>query len=152
MNIFNLKITRNQSTHAKTYVSIDDVYVDEPHPIDLRELVRSCSESGRFFIFTCGCGDSGCANIHEGVQITRDVNIVFWRLRRPQSADGFDDRDEWMRASEEKVYTFAWSDYVTTIKTAVINADNSHPTDTEYSPYGFDRSDLHKLAVACNKI
>jgi len=66
MNIFNLKITRNQSTHAKTYISIDDVYVDERHPIDLRELVRGCSESGRFFIFTCGCGDSGCPNIHEG--------------------------------------------------------------------------------------
>ncbi len=152
MNIFELKITRDQTKHTKINISIDGMTVDEPHPIDLRELVRSCSDSGHFFIFTCGCGDAGCANIHDGVQITRHANSVCWQFRRPQSADKFSDIKEWRRESQENIYTFEWSDYVKAIKTAVINADENHPSDTEYSPYGFERSDLHRLALACNKI
>ena len=149
MNVLEIKITRDDSKHARVTIWINGVVVNEPHPIDLRELARSCFESGNFYIFTCGCGDSGCANIHEGVQVTHDLNTTWWRFRRPQSMDGFSDREEWTSKAVEHEYDFARSAYLKAITTAITDADHSHPLDTEYSPYGFERIDLHDLAIAC---
>jgi hypothetical protein len=51
-----------------------------PSVIDLTQLRRSAGEDGEFFIFTCECGDAGCAGIDEPVSVTRDADGIRWQL------------------------------------------------------------------------
>ncbi len=51
-----------------------------PSLVDLTQLRRSAEEDGEFFIFTCECGDAGCAGIDEPVIVTRDAESVHWQL------------------------------------------------------------------------
>jgi hypothetical protein len=50
---------------------------------DLRELERSASDEGAFFIITCSCGNAGCAGIREGIEVKHRAGRVLWVYRNP---------------------------------------------------------------------
>lgn len=53
--------------------------------VDTPELVKSISASGEYFIFTCGCGDSGCAGIDNGIIVDHKNEVVKWLIPDPIS-------------------------------------------------------------------
>jgi hypothetical protein len=58
---------------------VDGARLGEGYVVDIRRLAEALTSEGEHFIFTCGCGDAGCAGIFEGVRsrISRDqVTLV----------------------------------------------------------------------------
>lgn len=71
---------------------IDDVQLDEPHPVSVNAVLQSISKAGLHtwsrdwhFVFTCGCGEPACADIDEGVGAIQHDAAVEWVFRRPQA-------------------------------------------------------------------
>ncbi len=60
--------------HLVTELHVDGVRLGEGYVVDIRRLAEALTREGEYFIFTCGCGDAGCAGIFEGVwsRIARD--------------------------------------------------------------------------------
>ncbi|MEM1181706.1 MAG: hypothetical protein AAGM22_25405 [Acidobacteriota bacterium] len=58
-------------------------------PIDLPELERSLTTDGTFSIWTCTCGDAGCAGRPKGVRVKHSDGIVRWYDRDTLHHYGF---------------------------------------------------------------
>jgi hypothetical protein len=143
---FDLKFIKpvGRRSIVTTEIWIDGEHLDEPHPIDIFELVRSLKVAGEYSIFTCGCGSAGCADI-EGVKVSVSKDTITWRLKRPLSKANFKSHSDWPTQSKEYLFTFNRKQLTQEIKQEIIYADYSHPWLTEYSPTGFDRSSMSQL-------
>ena len=60
--------TDKSPAHLVGELRVDGVRLGEGYVLDIRRLVEALTKEGEHFIFTCGCGDAGCAGIHDGVQ------------------------------------------------------------------------------------
>jgi hypothetical protein len=143
---FDLKFIRlsGRRSIVTAEIWIDGEHLDEPHPIDIFELVRSLKVAGEYSIFTCGCGSAGCADI-EGVKVSMTKDTITWRLNRPLSKANFSSHSEWLTQSKEYLFTFNRKQLTQEVKQEIIYADYSHPWLTEYSLTDFDRSSISKL-------
>lgn len=55
---------------------VDGELVGGKYVLDLRCLANALTRDGEHYIFTCGCGDSGCAGIHEGFHSWKEGDII----------------------------------------------------------------------------
>lgn len=60
--------TDKSPAHLVGELHVDGVRLGEEYVLDIRQLTEALTREGEHFIFTCGCGDAGCAGIFEGVQ------------------------------------------------------------------------------------
>jgi hypothetical protein len=60
--------TDKSPAHLVGELHVDGARLGEGYVLDIRRLAEALTSDGEHFIFTCGCGDAGCAGIHEGVQ------------------------------------------------------------------------------------
>lgn len=129
---------------------IDGAHLDEPHAIDLNALMRSLFRPGEFFIFTCGCGNSGCANIWEGIFVRHEPGVIRWRFRRPACARGFgtsyrDECEDWERHAQWVECAFDRDQMLSDIASALCVVREQTPPGADYSPHGFERKHLDAL-------
>ena len=82
-------------------LKINDTDFHPEHLLDLASLVKSCQWSGELYIFTCGCGEPGCAGIFQGIEVRHSHTEITWKCPSPLSA-GADTPDLW----EHGVTTF----------------------------------------------
>ena len=71
---------------------VDGQLLDEPHPVCVTSVLMAFAKPrpkawnhAWHDVFTCGCGEAACANIHEGVGVVHDEGHVDWVFRRPQA-------------------------------------------------------------------
>lgn len=43
-------------------------------------LINTLKNSGRFFIFTCDCGDPGCAGWFKGILVDKTEDSITWMI------------------------------------------------------------------------
>jgi hypothetical protein len=48
-------------------------------PVDLSQLDQSLRGDGTYFVWTCECGDPGCAGYFEGVEVRHRDGCVDWK-------------------------------------------------------------------------
>ena len=60
--------TDKSPAHLVGELRVDGTRLGEGYVLDIRRLVDALTREGEHFIFTCGCGEPGCAGIHEGVR------------------------------------------------------------------------------------
>ena len=60
--------TDKSPAHLVGELRVDGVRLGEGYVLDIRRLAEALTSEGEHFIFTCGCGEPGCAGIHEGVR------------------------------------------------------------------------------------
>ncbi len=67
--------TDKSPAHLVGELRVDGARLGEGYVLDVRRLADALTREGEHFIFTCGCGEPGCAGIHEGVRsrISGDV-------------------------------------------------------------------------------
>lgn len=131
-------------------IRVDGELLDEPHFIDLPQLVHSLHAAGWYEIYTCGCGVGGCAGIVEGIHVTHCDGLIKWSFRRPQSAGSLLDPDlsEWERTAVPVSLTFdktqmlaAIQAFLETVRALVGNK----PERFEWPVHGFYVEDLLHL-------
>ena len=54
--------------HLVGELRVNGARLGEGYVLDIRRLAEALTSEGEHFIFTCGCGEPGCAGIHEGVR------------------------------------------------------------------------------------
>jgi len=60
--------TDKAPAHLVGELRADGTRLGEGFVLDVRRLADALTREGEHFIFTCGCGEPGCAGIHEGVR------------------------------------------------------------------------------------
>ena len=60
--------TDKSPAHLVGELRVDGACLGEGYVLDIRRLAEALTSEGEHFIFTCGCGDAGCAGIFEGVR------------------------------------------------------------------------------------
>jgi hypothetical protein len=60
--------TDKSPAHLVGELRVDDARLGEGYVLNVRRLADALTREGEHFIFTCGCGEPGCAGIHEGVR------------------------------------------------------------------------------------
>lgn len=60
--------TDKSSAHLVGELRVDGARLGEGYVLDIRRLAEALTSEGEHFIFTCGCGDAGCAGIFEGIR------------------------------------------------------------------------------------
>lgn len=95
-----IEVPEQPTFGVRIEIELDGKPFHPEHPIDLRELLRSCQGAGEFEIFTCGCGVAACAGIH-GIEISHTEEAIEWKCPDPLSA-----RDEAPAGREQGVTTF----------------------------------------------
>ena len=60
--------TDKSPAHLVGELRVDGSCLGEGYVLDVRRLVDALTREGEHFIFTCGCGEPGCAGIHDGVR------------------------------------------------------------------------------------
>jgi len=60
--------TDKSPAHLVGELRVDGSRLGEGYVLDVRRLADALTREGEHFIFTCGCGEPGCAGIHEGVR------------------------------------------------------------------------------------
>lgn len=159
MNTFELKIIdSDEIPFAPTskppgvitqQIWIDGAHLDEPHVVDVRELVRSLFKPGEYYFFTCECGESGCAGIWDGFKVRHVPGKILWHFRCPvkqplSELDEDEEFNQWAASTTAVEYEFDREQFTLAMDRA-LQALKSRPEESEYSPYGFDRKDLDKL-------
>jgi hypothetical protein len=82
-------------------LEINGIEFHPEHQLDLTSLVKSCQWSGELDIFTCSCGEPGCAGIFQGIEVEHTQDAITWRCPKPLSVSE-DTPDLW----EHGVTTF----------------------------------------------
>ena len=125
-----------------------DVIVDgrsmlERFTLDLRELVASTHANGEYWIFTCGCGEPGCAGIGNPIVVQHGADMVYWLvpapIRQPRS-------DE----PRNVEFTFERRSYFFVVKAALERAlrmSDEVNDEVDLGPHGFTVAELRSLAV-----
>ena len=142
---------------ARPQILIDGVFIDERLPIDLRKLVASAIRSGRYYVYTCSCGDAGCGGVEEGIRVGHRYDKVLWEYRLPQSTDGFGDSElsryqDWLKRAVLHRHIFSRKQVVEALFEALSDAEVTHAEDAEYGPYGFEREDITELLAKVEKL
>lgn len=135
-------------------IRINGERVGEGFAIDMSALTASTQRSGEFYIFTCGCGDSGCAGIDDGVIVLYRCDTISWLIPDPLSTRL--PQPSWIRqrpsrASVYRKYWFSSRSYRRKIAAALAEAKRLYRSETpspELCPYGFKYEQLEKLKVS----
>ena len=80
-NILSLSFRQEAATdQSPAYLAgelrIDGQIVGGGYVVDVRELAKALTREGEHFIFTCGCGEPGCAGIHEGFHTWLEGEVI----------------------------------------------------------------------------
>jgi len=68
--------TDESPAHLVGELRVDGEIVGERYVVDVRRLASALVKAGEYFIFTCGCGEPGCAGIHEGFRSWIDEDVI----------------------------------------------------------------------------
>jgi hypothetical protein len=85
-NDFKLEIlpTKNAQNELwlRTVITIDGTELFPNDCVEIVQLVASLYEPSGYFIFTCSCGEPGCAGWFQPVRVTHDFDQVLWNTAR----------------------------------------------------------------------
>ena len=93
----NVAATDKAPAYLAGELRVDGMLVGERYVVDVRRLASALVRNGEHFIFTCWCGEPGCAGIHEGFRSWIEGDIISiegnlpkgvacsWKLSAPQA-------------------------------------------------------------------
>lgn len=126
-------------------IKIDDVEINPQYAVCLSSLIESLHAEGEHYIFTCGCGSSGCVGIQKGVNVTFASDIIYWKIRDPISTSGYENFDHWFSNSKIIHYEFNKTEMIKTIFSAINKIKSNTNEFTVFMPYSFELKDFLQL-------
>jgi hypothetical protein len=145
-------IDNSDDGHGFIFVSIriNTEPVGEGVTIDLHSLLLSLKSSGEYDIFTCGCGEPGCASVWNNCIVLHGHDSVSWLVPHPivkaQASDESREDDD-PRVLSFKEYWFDQHVYRSEIISAlhaVLRLANDYPK-ARLTPYGLTTETLRRL-------
>jgi len=106
--IFNIQVEKFEGKirAISKAIKIDGIEINSKYDFRLSSLIDSLYIEGNHDIFTCKCGDSGCAGIDDGVLASFDKDLIHWQVRDPMSTSGYENYDAWNAAAKTIRYSF----------------------------------------------
>ena len=126
-------------------IVIDGIEINSEYAISLDELVKSLYFEGEHYIFTCGCGASGCVGIDEGVSVSFENDLIHWEVRDPLSTFGYQNFDAWDSNAKTIHYEFNKKTMIDNISEAIDQIKNNVDDNTVFSPYDFLLKNFKRL-------
>ena len=151
LNIFELIFdTRFEKLDGKIrevsqIIKIDNIEINPQYAVCLSGLIESLHAEGEHYIFTCGCGSSGCVGIQKGVNVTFASDIIHWEMRDPISTSGYENFDHWFSNSKIIHYEFNKTEMIMTITAAIDKIKSNTNEFTVFMPYSFELKDFLQL-------
>jgi hypothetical protein len=144
---FNIRVEKldGKIREVSQIIKIDDVEINPQYAVCLSSLIESLHVEGEHYIFTCGCGSSGCVGIQEGVNITFSSNTILWKIRDPISESGYENLNHWISNSKVIQYEFNKTDMIKKISVAIDKIKNNVNEYTVFSPYTFELKQFLQL-------
>ena len=68
--------TDKSPAHLVGELRVDGQIVGERYVVDVRRLAEALTREGEHYIFTCGCGEPGCAGIFEGFRTWLEGEVI----------------------------------------------------------------------------
>jgi len=131
-------------------VWINDERLYPEFTVDMREVVASIKGPGQYDIFTCSCGEPGCAGIWEGVIVIHWPNSIRWLIPLHYDDDETPKNEEDEDVFMFKERLFRKTDYLQAVSSAIEAARgiaSKAPGEFETVPYGFSVEDLLRLQI-----
>jgi hypothetical protein len=80
-NILSLSFRQEAATDQSPAYLVGELRIDGQivgggYVVDVRELAKALTREGEHFIFTCGCGEPGCAGIFEGFHTWLEGEVI----------------------------------------------------------------------------
>lgn len=121
-------------------LQVDGRSVLEGFTLDLRALVASTHANGEYWIFTCGCGEPGCARINRPVVVRHGCGEVIWEVPEPIR--------EWVDDDSYRELVFARPSYFGVVREALASAQElALEHRAAIGPHGFEVEELLGLSV-----
>jgi hypothetical protein len=98
----------------------------------LSSLIDCLYIEGNHDIFTCQCGDPGCAGIDDGVHVSFDKDLIHWQVRDPMSTSGYENYDAWNAAAKTIRYSFNKEAMIHNISEAIDSIKNKSHNSAEF--------------------
>jgi hypothetical protein len=159
---FNLRfiaksVVNGKVRRAQPLLLIDGEPIEEQLPIDLWVLVKSVLRPGRHYIYTCSCGDPGCAGVEEGIRVGHRLGRIIWEYRLPQSTDSYGDDPvspykSWLKQAAFHRHVFCRAQVIKALSEALSDAEATHADDAVYAAYGFRRKHISELIAAISRL
>lgn len=128
MSLFELRISRKHAC-----IAVNGNTVGGRFAIDYHDLVKSATEPGEYFIFTCGCGEPGCTGIFQSVLIEHEKGKIYWQIPEPPP---------------ESWYSFDAGQYRAAIEKgldSILAILSPNRPDSCFGPYGSTRAGFIEL-------
>lgn len=119
---------------------VDGELVGERYVVDVRRLASALVCNGEHFIFTCGCGEPGCAGIHEGFRSWIEGDVISIEGNLPKGV-----ACSWKLSAHQAKKAVADALRAVEPVAAAMWGEDGYPI----SPEGFDAEDLK---VAANMV
>ncbi len=113
-------------------INIDGVQINSKYAVSLRNLIDSLYLEGSYYIFTCSCGNSGCAGIDEGVKVSFEKDLIHWQVRDPISTSGYESYDAWNAEAKTIHYLFNKKLMIDDISKAIDKIKNKTDNSAEF--------------------
>jgi len=75
---------------ARVYITVEPLRSAGTHPVatfpqkelclDIVKLAASLAAPGPYYILTCGCGDHGCAGLHQPIDVQHVGTTIVWHI------------------------------------------------------------------------
>jgi hypothetical protein len=146
LNEFDLRLEllgSEKEPFARVALLVDGIRVDRGYSIDFTRLLKACMAPGQHYVFTCSCGDPGCAGFDDGVEVQIRGLALYWSIRFPEATDLFHSEEgQLKRLVKPTVWVFDQRQVLEEIRQELVYADVTHPWKTEYCAGGVHRRHL----------
>lgn len=69
-------VTDKSPAHLVAELHVDGARLGEGYVVDILWLAEALTRDGEHFVFTCSCGEAGCAGVFEGVRSRISGDLV----------------------------------------------------------------------------
>ena len=132
--IFNIQVEKFEGKirAISKAIKIDGVEINSKYDFRLSSLIDCLYIEGNHDIFTCQCGDPGCAGIDDGVHVSFDKDLIHWQVRDPMSTSGYENYDAWNATAKTIRYSFNKEAMIHNISEAIDSIKNRSHNSAEF--------------------
>lgn len=96
-----IKLTKNKKLNLN--IIVDGKNIDCLRYVDSDELIKTLSHSGKYYIYTCTCGNPECGGIYHPVAVEHNESYIYWTMINPYGGMFKFNKEQYVNEVTEKI-------------------------------------------------